>query len=122
MQQLKFKDIPVVRERIAAEQEGNCGLCGLPLGDDKALDHSHVTGEVRSTLHRQCNMIIGKIENSERWFRNKEQYKLACERASAYVTRASWTGLEHPGKKIGKKKKRKTKKKKKKDTHERKES
>ena len=32
--------------------------------DDCVVDHSHDTGKVRGVLHRQSNVLLGKIENA----------------------------------------------------------
>lgn len=40
-------------------------MTGLPIPDKQAvLDHNHDTQYVRGVLHRQVNVLLGKIENS----------------------------------------------------------
>jgi len=55
--------IKPVRMKLARQQQGNCPLCGLPLGDDTVLDHDHATGDIRAVLHRWCNSVLGRVEN-----------------------------------------------------------
>ena len=42
----------------------NCESCGKPLlGQQKHIDHSHITGKVRGVLCWPCNSLAGKIES-----------------------------------------------------------
>lgn len=63
------------------------------------LDHCHITGAVRGTLHRSCNALLGKIEN------NHARFGLPKERLSAFLHgtakylqkhMTNITGLIHP--------------------------
>ena len=61
---LKIKEIPEYRQALAEKQGLACGLCGYSLAGKVAnLDHDHKTGLIRSVLCRQCNTLLGKIEN-----------------------------------------------------------
>lgn len=60
---LKVSEVSVIRERLAEEQGGRCAICQLPLSKP-VLDHDHVTGAVRATLHHGCNALLGKVENN----------------------------------------------------------
>lgn len=60
---LKVSEVSVIRERLAEEQGGRCAICQLPLSKP-CLDHDHVTGAVRATLHNGCNALLGKVENN----------------------------------------------------------
>lgn len=60
---LKVSEVSVIRERLAEEQGGRCAICQLPLSKP-VLDHDHVTGAVRATLHNGCNALLGKVENN----------------------------------------------------------
>ena len=65
MQKLKYKEVREYREKFLEEQENRCGLCGDEIEPEKAvLDHDHKSGQLRSVLHRGCNALLGKIENS----------------------------------------------------------
>lgn len=57
-------DVKRVRESLYKEQEGKDALTGLPLDIKQAVtDHNHKTQYVRGVLHRQSNVVVGKIEN-----------------------------------------------------------
>jgi len=57
-------DVKRVRESLYKEQEGRDALTGLPLDFKQSVtDHNHKTQYVRGVLHRQCNAVLGKIEN-----------------------------------------------------------
>jgi hypothetical protein len=60
---LKVSEVSTIRERLAEEQGGRCAICQLPLSKP-VLDHDHVTGAVRGTLHNGCNALLGKVENN----------------------------------------------------------
>jgi hypothetical protein len=61
---IKTKDIPVLREKIIAEQAGKCWLCDIDLKlVVPCLDHDHETGKIRGVLCGNCNGIEGKIHN-----------------------------------------------------------
>lgn len=49
-------------------QGGRCGLCGRELKYERgpgrlAVDHDHVTGEIRALLHAKCNIALGVVED-----------------------------------------------------------
>jgi hypothetical protein len=51
-------------ERMLACQGGRCAICGStdPCGKPTfAVDHDHVTGEVRALLCNKCNPAIGML-------------------------------------------------------------
>ena len=64
VEKLKQSQIKGTREAMLASNEGMCPLCKreVPL-HDSALDHCHKSGYIRDTLHRDCNSLLGKIEN-----------------------------------------------------------
>ena len=49
------------------EQNGVCAVCEKP-GDGKwkklCVDHDHKTGKVRQLLCRNCNMILGQVDDN----------------------------------------------------------
>jgi hypothetical protein len=61
---LKYKDVKEYRETQLQHQGHKCALCGENITDDPVLDHCHKTGLLRQVLHRGCNSLLGKIENS----------------------------------------------------------
>lgn len=64
---MKTKDIPVLKKEILAAQGFKCLLCQIDLRKVEArnicLDHCHKTGFVRGVLCRNCNGVLGKLEN-----------------------------------------------------------
>lgn len=62
---LKQREIKSYREQQLIQQNNKCGLCGedLPL-EEAVLDHDHKTGALRRVVHRNCNIMLGKIENA----------------------------------------------------------
>jgi hypothetical protein len=54
-------------ERILAEQDGCCGLCGKRLRSrrDRHIDHCHRTGRVRGVLCFTCNKGLGMLGDNE---------------------------------------------------------
>lgn len=64
MEKLKYKDIKPFREERLMLQNNLCCLCKQYIKpEDAALDHDHVSGKVRGVLHKDCNILLGKIEN-----------------------------------------------------------
>jgi hypothetical protein len=61
---LKYTEVKVYREAQLAQQNQCCALCGQYIEEDAVLDHDHKTGLLRQVLHRGCNSMLGKIENS----------------------------------------------------------
>ena len=64
MQKLKNNEIKPYRISQLAHQNQCCALCGQSIDSDPVLDHCHKTGLIRQVLHRGCNSLLGKIENS----------------------------------------------------------
>lgn len=62
---LKTKEVKEYRIAQLAHQDYKCALCDEQLAEEEAvLDHDHKSGLVRKVLHRGCNSLLGKIENS----------------------------------------------------------
>lgn len=62
---IKTTDVATVRERQRLAQGHRCAICQLPMTAAEAcLDHCHSTSNVRGTLHRGCNALLGKVENN----------------------------------------------------------
>jgi len=54
----------VFSRNLFYKQQGDvCALCKQPIKNNPHLDHCHKTGYVRGTLHKDCNILLGKIEN-----------------------------------------------------------
>lgn len=59
------KDVTRVRGILLKQQEGIDPITGLVIPDKQSvLDHDHKTQYVRAVLHRQTNVLLGKIENA----------------------------------------------------------
>lgn len=52
-------------ERMLKEQDGKCAICVQPMSPP-CVDHSHVTGRVRSLLCSGCNVGIGALKDSSK--------------------------------------------------------
>ncbi len=64
MNRLKVSQIKAHRDKLLEYQYNRCALCGeLLLGSSANLDHDHNTGLIRGVIHRDCNTLLGKIEN-----------------------------------------------------------
>lgn len=88
MHKLKQAEIPQVRKLYLSSQEGRCPLCERRIvEDDAVLDHDHVTGIVRATLHRGCNALLGKIENGRRLYKLNDPVALSrfLNNVSGYI-------------------------------------
>lgn len=55
----------VAFERLLAEQDSGCAICGgPPVGKEHlSVDHCHETGEVRGLLCDNCNLAIGLLQD-----------------------------------------------------------
>lgn len=61
---LKQKEVPEYREQLLQDQKGVCPLCRQEIRQEEAaLDHDHTSGHVRAVLHRDCNVLLGYVEN-----------------------------------------------------------
>lgn len=52
--------------RMVAEQDNKCAICSTEMTGPRepAVDHDHVTGEVRDLLCSKCNAGIGLLQDS----------------------------------------------------------
>lgn len=64
---VKTKDLPAIKAKLIAKQNGICPLCKGSLTRLKpvnvVVDHCHKTGHIRAALCRGCNGAEGKIKN-----------------------------------------------------------
>ena len=73
------------RNRLLAEQNRRCAICGDALADGRArLDHNHATGELRGVLCNTCNNGLGKFGDDP----------AAVELAAAYLRERGWYGAD----------------------------
>jgi hypothetical protein len=93
MRKLKYTEIKPTRLRMLKEQDYKCALCGEPIDEnDAALDHEHSNGKIRSVLHRGCNILLGKIQNSLTINRiSKDRLRIILDNTWTYI-------YEHPAK------------------------
>lgn len=63
-------------DRMDAEQEGRCAICGKACRTGKRLgvDHCHETGDVRGLLCRTCNAGLGQFGDSLDMLRSAVEY------------------------------------------------
>lgn len=81
MRKLKHSEIKSYREELWQLQDGICPLCNTYIEPkDAVLDHSHFSGKIRNVIHRDDNMILGKIEN------NFKRWRIDEARASAILS------------------------------------
>jgi hypothetical protein len=77
---------PADFDRMLAAQQGNCAVCGQPLGErHQTIDHCHRTGKVRGIVHAPCNLVLGNAREDIEVLRG----------AIAYLTRQG-AGQEDP--------------------------
>tara|TARA_Y100001937_G_C7135092_1_gene339507 strand:+ start:922 stop:1371 length:450 start_codon:yes stop_codon:yes gene_type:complete len=60
MQYIKQSDL---RDWRNANSTNKCPISRADM-EDCVVDHSHATGKIRGVLHRQSNVLLGKIENA----------------------------------------------------------
>ena len=61
---LKQQELKAYRGNLLQLQEGKCYLCRQVIVEgEEVLDHDHKSGYTRGVLHRDCNILLGKIEN-----------------------------------------------------------
>ena len=78
---LKQKDIPKIRKKIYEKQGKKCEILNIEIEPEKqVLDHIHSehkyypeTGYIRGAIHRDINVLLGKIENQ--WNRTSKDLK-----------------------------------------------
>ena len=54
-------------DRMVLEQGGRCACCGTDRAGGRHnvwnVDHDHTTGEVRQLLCKNCNMVLGQVDD-----------------------------------------------------------
>lgn len=98
---LTSSQLKPVRDKIRADQKGNCALCNLPVSvADAVLDHCHSHGYIRGTLHRSCNSLLGVLENNRKRFGLGDDAAFAgfMQGAHAYILKHATpqTRMIHP--------------------------
>ena len=78
IEQLKTKDIPLLRAKLLSEQDGKCLICQRVLSKsdvpsrDIHLHHNHDTWMVVGVLCSRCNRVEGKTLSSYTRFTKRE--------------------------------------------------
>lgn len=95
-------DVKKVREQLIKEQSYMCALTDEPTDSkDYHLDHAHDdTQLVRGALHKQSNMMLGKIENIyirylSYWY--PRDISSFLREAADYLDKPQDTRWRHPG-------------------------
>jgi len=90
-----------LREWRIANKPERCPILDIPLNDDCAVvDHDHCSGFVRGVVHRESNVLLGKIENAWKTRMNAlvQRYELDLEtilkRCAIWSTKQ--TDIMHP--------------------------
>ena len=63
-------------------QENKCGICSTTIGDDAAVDHDHVTRQIRGLLCKPCNLKLVVVEDDS--FVNRAKTYLECSVTAGY--------------------------------------
>ena len=95
---LKYKEITPLRRQLLSAQEDRCRLCGDTIDWEEAvLDHDHRSGLLRGVLHRGCNSLLGKIENSMPRSRvNLQRLSKIADNLIVYLTADPVSEYLHP--------------------------
>jgi hypothetical protein len=96
---IKASQISQTRADFLQQQQYKCGLCGLDCTDDPVLDHNQKEGFLREVLHRQCNALLGRIENNApRHLVPLEELAQFLRNAANYLDKhkSNQSGLLHP--------------------------
>ncbi len=73
----KFGITLIQYNTLFAQQNGCCAICGVHQTEIRrrfAVDHSHVTSEVRGLLCNRCNLAMGMFEDDLELLRNVVNY------------------------------------------------
>ena len=62
--------------QMLVAQDGKCAICHMGFKDNKdtCVDHNHKTGQIRQLLCFNCNVGIGKFDDSVRLLQNAVDY------------------------------------------------
>lgn len=100
-EKMKYKDVKEHRAKYLKKNSNICPLCKEPIApNDAALDHCHTTGHVRNVVHKDCNILLGKIENYiKRYgkrFRDPEVLETFFQNVGAYMQEDYTGNMFHP--------------------------
>ena len=76
----------VAYDAMLEQQEGKCAICGLPPQKHRlAVDHCHVSGEVRELLCTECNTGLGRFKDDAEMLQRAVDYIRKHERRRTAV-------------------------------------
>jgi hypothetical protein len=98
---LKYNEVSVLRGELLKKNKDKCPICKEKIVQgEAALDHCHKTGHIRNTVHRDCNILLGKIENYigryGKRLRNTEVLDVALSHIVEYMTQDYTENPFHP--------------------------
>jgi hypothetical protein len=101
MMKLKYNEVSVLRGELLKKNKDKCPICKEKIVQgEAALDHCHKTGHIRNTVHRDCNILLGKIENYigryGKRLRNTEVLDVALSHIVEYMTQDYTENPFHP--------------------------
>ena len=101
MAKMKYNEVSALREKLLSQNNGKCVICKERIAQgEAALDHCHKTGHIRNTVHRDCNILLGKIENYigryGKRLRNTEVLDVALSHIVEYMTQDYTENPFHP--------------------------
>ncbi len=80
-------------DALFKKQGGRCAICGnIPNGKALAVDHDHNTGRVRGLLCDDCNLGLGKFQDSPAILAKAALY-LEC--SPIYYVQEALKGIDH---------------------------
>ena len=101
VKKLKYNEVSVLRGELLKKNKGKCPICKEKIVQgEAALDHCHKKGYIRNTVHRDCNILLGKIENYigryGKRLRNTEVLDVALSHIVEYMTQDYTGNPFHP--------------------------
>lgn len=110
--QLKYSEIIELRDQLIKEQKNICPLCQKII-NSPVLDHHHKkrikgSGCIRQVLCRNCNIMLGKVENNcVRYCISQEELPNYLRKMAEYLEKPQ-TNYLHPSEAPKKKKLKKS--------------
>jgi len=76
----------VIYEKMFELQGRVCAICKEPCskGNNLAVDHCHLTGQVRGLLCHRCNMSLGTFKDNLSLFRSASSYLLRFDKSRSW--------------------------------------
>ena len=61
-------------EKMLVSQNNECAICQTPVSYESAVDHDHLTGQVRGLLCRLCNQGLGLFRDNKDFLKKAIEY------------------------------------------------